>query len=177
MTDPQAVLAARALIARADEEERNQRRADLIRQLAQVRTEHRAATVRYRSLSAQIKAGRQSLAQAQLKVQAAFHALDEHSAARPSVADYLPDDPDVLRWTEAHAALEGKCDELILLRDALPDPDRDLAEACAFEGAYGTIAVLEFSESNLVRALERVEQPLPREISVREHVHAADGVK
>lgn len=177
MTDPQAVLEARALLARAEQEEHDERRAELVRQLTAVRNEHREAMARYRTLSTQIKRERETRGNAQAKVLAALDALDEHFRERPSVADYLVDDPDVVAWREAHEALERKRDGLILLRDKLPDPDRDLKEACSYEGAYGRIATLEYAEHNLLHALERLELPVPGEVSTHSRLHAADGVK
>jgi hypothetical protein len=146
---------ARAQLARAEEAVNAERRTELIGKLAAVRAEIREGRARYGKLRLKIHAQRQDRGNAQEKINSVLRELADSEAARPAVADFLPEDPDVVRWRKHHEALQAKRIRLIGQRDALPDPDSngDVTEAAAYEGPQGKIAALEFSEANILRML------------------------
>jgi DNA repair exonuclease SbcCD ATPase subunit len=149
-----AVIEATEALARIQREEQQQRREDLIQQLTAVRAELRTAEDRYKQLHAQIHKEREDKANAQSHVEAAAEAVRDSWLGRPKIAEYLPDDPEVVAWRTQHQALERRHEERIAKRNALPDPQRDLGEAISYEGPMGRIATLRFSQQNLVNALE-----------------------
>jgi hypothetical protein len=148
--DKSKLAEARALVDQAAAEQRQQQ----LNQLAQVREALRTGRARYTELRSQFYSEKQNRGNAQQKIDQQLERIADSFDERPRVADLLPDDPDVKRWRQAHEALLVKRDQLIAQRDALPDPERLRAEAGAYEGQYGTIGTLEFTEANLMRALE-----------------------
>lgn len=160
MTDPAIVTAHQrlelakqdvAVLEKAAEEER---RSGIITQLVELRSQRAQAIDTHAELQGSIQPQRDALWSAQRKVTAALEQIRESEKARPACADYLPDDPEVVRWRKAHTALQRKLDQLITARDALPDPDKTATEANQYRGPYGIIAQLEYAEQNLLHALE-----------------------
>jgi hypothetical protein len=132
----------------------NERRHQLVTQLGEVRAELRQARARHQELMARSHKEREARDNAQAKVAQVLEQLAESERTRPAVADYLPEDVEVVAWREIHEALEAKRGRLIAQRDKLPDPDLALIEANRYAGPFGMIATLEFAESNILRQLE-----------------------
>jgi hypothetical protein len=159
MSDPviearQRVETAKAELATAEAEQKQQQVGQWIAELAAVRLEKAQARDRHRELQSRIHIEQDLRANAQAKVVAVLEQLRDSERARPVVADYLPDDPEVVQWLKAHKALEAKRDRLMAERDRLPDPDLTIIEANKYRGATGIIVQLEFAEQNLIRAIE-----------------------
>jgi chromosome segregation ATPase len=145
---------AEAQIDALQAEQKQTRRAELIAQLEKVRADIRTARARYAELVPVIKAERQARAEAQEKVSKAHAQLTDSFERCPRIAKFLPDDPEAVEWRTQHETLQRKYDKLIAERDALPDPERNVKEAGAFEGPFGIIGQLQFSEQNILRHLE-----------------------
>jgi chromosome segregation ATPase len=144
------IAEARAVLAQAEADEKQRRMAGLRFSLAQVRQERPAAEARYQELCDLIHYQAEVRANAQGRVARAFEALRESERQRPEVAEFLPEDPEVVRWRKAHEALKAQCERRIAERDALPDPDRLRPEAAE---VGSSILNLKLAEQNLIRAL------------------------
>jgi chromosome segregation ATPase len=132
-------------------EKKRQRRERLIAQLAQTRTELRQIRQEFAGGKAQFHSEEDDRARAQLKVTRAHNAMNARWADRPACADYLPADPDVIRWRESYEALDRKFGDLVEARDALPDPERLRNPLLQLNA---TIQRLEYAEQNLLQSLQ-----------------------
>ncbi len=161
-TDTVSVDQARAVLTRAEAEQTTQQRAELIQKLSTVRAEHRQAQARYEELATSIKTRRKERAEWQQKINQVVTRIQESWHVRPEVAEYLPDDPEVMEWQRKHTILEQERATLIQNRDQIPDPEGDVKEAGAFEGVHGSLAQLEFTERNILAQLDPKLKPTNR---------------
>lgn len=146
----------RAELERAEQEEAEELQRQRIAKLAEARAELRRARARYQELNVSIKADRAARAEVQGRTNHVAVRLNEHLRQRPAVADYLPEDPEVVAWRKERTELQQERERLIAERDALPDPEASeyFKEACSYEGPFGIIATLEFTVQNLLHQLE-----------------------
>jgi hypothetical protein len=161
MADTQALIDARETLQRAQEALRTaeaaheqERRRVLLTELALVRAELAQARDRHAALQQRVHIDRDNYDNAQAKVRRRFEAIADSLGARPAIVDFLPDDPEAVKWAKRHAQLERERDKAMEERNRLPDPNETAAEANEYRGAYGLIATLEFSERNIIQALE-----------------------
>jgi hypothetical protein len=144
---------ARAQLIAAEEQAAEERRRQLLGQLDQARKDLRRMRSRHQALATRIQQQRSERHEGLRQLRILDQQLADSWSARPRVADYLPDDEDVIAWEEQHHAIEEKRAALLA---ALPNPDQgaDFDEACSYEGATGKIATLEFTVENLLRQLD-----------------------
>ena len=146
------VTQAQAVLASAVKEQHEARHGELVRQLGNVRAQLRMAHRHYQTLTAKIKSDHAERAQIQNKLDMTLFALANNTQKRPAVASYLPDDLEVVTWQRERTQLEVDRDVLIAQRNAI-NMGSDIVEAAAFEGPNGTIARLDYIESNLLAQL------------------------
>jgi hypothetical protein len=150
----QTLERARQAFAQAEAEHVEQRRASLLTDLALIRAQLEEARARHKKLQARIHIDRDNYDNAQTKVRRRFEAVADSLRARPSIVDFLPDDPEAVQWTKRHAQLERQRDKAMEERNALPDPNDTAAECNRYLGPAGIIMELLLTEQNLMRAIE-----------------------
>ncbi len=128
-----------------------QTRGENLARLKTTRAELRKARSDYARLAKQIKLEDQARDAYTRSIQALQIAIGESLSRRPLVAQFLPDDEDVVVWRQRHDTLTTELNRQMELRAAVPTTPR--IEAIQFEGPFGIIAQLERTELNLVNAL------------------------
>jgi hypothetical protein len=152
-TDAEAAVAqARQALARAEQVQKNEHRRELLAKLEAVRAEKAKAQADYQRLAGQIKQEREWRAQKRQQIERVRDMIGQSWDQRPTVAAFLPDDPEVTRWRRQYAALEAERDKLIAEVNAAHETN--VLEAARYEGATGIIATLEYSEANLLAAID-----------------------
>jgi chromosome segregation ATPase len=151
-----AIDAAKSNLASLEADAAAAERVRLVAQLKAIREDIRQSRARYGELKILITEQRQDLSNAQGDVERASAAVADSQRAKPAAAQYLSEDDDeeVRSWHKAHAKVTAEHARLVAVRDALPDPQALLAEAINFEGPFGLVAQLEYSERNLLAALD-----------------------
>src|SRR5580704_4890210 len=138
------VIEARANLQRAEEDEKQQRRARLIEQLREVHAARLKAEADYLKLAHKIKAERSERARIQTKINQAVERLSESQNRCPRFTAYLPDAPEVVAWRANHQALLATHAKLI--EHANRSQPTNIVEAVYFEGPTGTIQTLIYAE-------------------------------
>jgi len=147
-----SVSEARANLQRAEEDEKQRRRAKLIEQLAEVHAARLKAEADYLKLPHKIKAEREARARIQSKINQAVERLSESQNRIPKFTPYLPDSPEVVAWRANHQALLAAHAKLI--EQANRSQPTNIVEAVYFEGPTGKIQTLIYAENNLLAALD-----------------------
>jgi hypothetical protein len=124
-------------------------------QLAEVRTKLREAEAAYVRLAARVKREDSILAQRQSKINAVVQLLEASTALRPSVADILPNDPEVTEWKAAHDRLLAQRDQAIKEREAFRAMTIGHNQAAQYEDTPGpgVISRLRYQEAALIMKL------------------------
>jgi hypothetical protein len=148
-----AVVEARHALERAQQEQKNEQRKELLARLAAVRAEKTRAQAEYQRIAGQIKTEREWRAQRQAEIERVRDMIGQSWAQRPKVADFLPDDPEVTQWRRQYARLEAERDKLIARVNAAHETS--VLELVRYnDQAAGIIPQLERSEANLLAALD-----------------------
>lgn len=153
MSTQSVVEAARVQLAQAEAAQREERRAKLIERLAQVRAELLDKRAELEQLSARVLKAQSDLDNARNSILVRTDDLAELEAARPAVADFLPDDSEVRAWNQKRSALLAELDRLRAARIVLPP-----LEAMRFDGVNLAKRVqdLMFAESSILNELDGV---------------------
>lgn len=145
------IAEAQATLSNAEREIlRKQREADRDK-LAAIQTQLRSARVEYARLRKAIRAEDTHRARAQAEVSKISERIAEHLADCPEIAEFLPDDVEVVAWQKRQDELTAAYDAAVLRRNSLPRTDR--AHAAGFEGDNGVIAQLQYRERNVLAKL------------------------
>ncbi len=149
-TQSLTVEQARTALADAEAAQREERRAELTTRLASVRAELRAERESFSKLERQVHNAQVDLNNVRSAILATSDALSRVQAAKPEIADHLPDDPEVVQWTRHCEQYEARLKELQAQRRALPNVER-----MRFDGVQlrDRIQQLEFAERDLLNQL------------------------
>lgn len=152
----QSVAQARTALAEAENVQREERRAQLITQLATTRAELRAHRESFEKLCKQVEQAQSDLDSLRSELMSTTDALSRWQEAKPSCADLLPTEPKSIAWRTNCAALEKQLEKLRAQRVALPN-----VEAMRFEGVQlrEKIRALAFAEQSLLRTLNHESAP------------------
>lgn len=148
--DPLEVARAKDVLARAAQAEAEARKQQLTTKLAEIRAELRTARPTLGVLAAQIRglrADEQNLARA---IATRQERLTELHAAKPSCADFLPNDPDVLVWQARVNSCESEIAQFQSVSATLPSLYRLQLETVELQQR---VTSLEYAETNCVNAL------------------------
>jgi hypothetical protein len=153
MSTDQDVVIARAALHQAEAAARDEQRKELLAKLAAVRAEKAKAYLDYQRLAGQIKQEREGRASMQGQIERVRDMIGQAWADRPTVADFLPDDPEVVAWRRQYESLERERDKLIARVNAAHEtPALELVRYN--DPAVGLIPRLEHAEANLLAALD-----------------------
>ncbi len=151
MNTPFAVAQARELVAQAEAAQAKERRVQLIDQLKTTRAELRTQQKALEKIRGQVFNGQADLDNVRREIGVVAEALSMFEGQRPSVAGYLPEDPEVLAWRDKCATLEAELERLRAKRVALPNIELLRAEGV---NLAQRVQALQFSESNILNALD-----------------------
>jgi chromosome segregation ATPase len=156
MTPTAEVLAAQRALDAAQQREREERRADLVSQLESVTTLLETRRTDFAQLRERVLILRAKRSKLQNAITEILTQIGEHEASKPRVAAHLPTGPAAIRWRQAGEWLETQ-------RAAVA---AELAETQAVDSMSVDLARLgseiqrlEFSQNNLVNALNDTPQP------------------
>jgi hypothetical protein len=152
MSTDQDVAIARAVLHQAEAVAHDEHRKELVERLGKVRAEKREAEATYLKLATQIKAEREWEADIRAQINQVRDAIGDSWAARPTVADLLPEDPEVKAWRKGHESLERERDKLAARLAA--QPRTSIVDAVRYEGPTGILFALECAEANLLAQLD-----------------------
>jgi hypothetical protein len=153
-----AVITARAALQSAEEQQHEERQKELLRELEKVRAEKQVATARHNELAAAIKQSREQVGQLRSELKRAIEHVNEGIDRRPRVADYLPNDPEVLAWRRQQEALEQTRDRISARLREAGEPERHIVELVRYnDPVMGILPQLERAEQNLMRQLDPEE--------------------
>ena len=146
-----AVAQAQAALARAEELQRAERRAQLVAQLKSTRSELRTKNRELEKLRRQVFSGQNDLENIQRGQQMYLNALAVNAQRKPACAEVLPDDPEVVAWRMRENDLEANLAQLRAQRAALPNLELLRAEGVTLAQQ---VQALQHAESNLQNALD-----------------------
>jgi DNA repair exonuclease SbcCD ATPase subunit len=152
----QSIAQARTALAEAESAQREERRAQLITQLATTRAELRTARESFEKLCKQVEQGQSDLDSLRSERMSTTDVLSRWQQAKPSCVDLLPNEPESIAWRTNCAALEKQLEKLRAQRGALPN-----VEAMRFEGVQlrEKIRQLVYAESSLLKTLNHETAP------------------
>ncbi|MGA9670399.1 MAG: hypothetical protein WBQ94_14395 [Terracidiphilus sp.] len=149
-----AVLDAEATIAAAKAEQVKTRRGELVAQLREVRAELRVLLPELAQMKRDILDG-QSIRDNMLRALSNRQdRVNDLYAEKPATADYLPDDPDVIRW---RAALKKAEEAVVTLRGqirAQPDIERLRIQGVELQQR---VQAFRYREANTLSALDALK--------------------
>jgi hypothetical protein len=120
-TPPISVTLARVALAEAEVTARAHRRTELIERLRKVRADLRVESAALETLSKKVMEAQTNLDNVRSRILTIVEAIGMLAAQRPATVDYLPEDPEAVRWLEKHRGLEEERVRLLSLRSALPN--------------------------------------------------------
>lgn len=147
----QRLTEAQQAIREIESRRQERQKAADIKLLATVRAELVEHQTFYETNLPRFHAQRENYENARLHIRVALEAVGESQRQMPAVAQYLPDDAQVVRWKTRHDALLARLTEAQTAFASLPDPDvlrRELAQV------GNQITQLTYSVDNLVAKLE-----------------------
>lgn len=124
--------------------------------LAEVRSQLRKAETTYQRLAARVRREDAILGQKQNTVNTFVQLLESSLAARPQVADILPNDPEVVEWKADHDQLIELRNQAIKERETFKTTMMGHNEAAKYEdtgAGPGIITRLKRQEGNLIAKL------------------------
>lgn len=151
------VLEAKQQLEAAQRAQAEEQREKDLALLADVRRQLRKAEHDYQHLAARVRREDAILAQKQNKVNQVVQLIESSMAMRPSVADILPDDPEVVEWKGDHDRLIELRDEAIRARETFRSTCCGHNEAAKFEdtgAGPGIVTRLKRQEANLIEKLQ-----------------------
>ena len=158
MTAAAEVQAAQRALDVAQQHAKDERHADLVRQLETTTAQLTEQEGEYTELRARVLALRAKRTSLQNAMSELIGQEAEHHASRPRIADHLPDAPSVIKWRQAGAKLQvqrAAITKELFETQVVSQMDIDLAK-------LGTeITRLQFSQGNLLSALEALKGPQP----------------
>lgn len=140
-----------AVVAQQEVEQRKEGRTKLTKQLGEVRTELRTKRSAFDKLAKRILHGQEDLNAVQGNMMAVIDALGRYQAAKPSVVDFLPSDPEAVEWNDNVRILSERLEKLKAEKLALPNVQLLRIEAI---GMRERIAQLKCAEGNIVSELD-----------------------
>ena len=146
-----SVAQAQAMLARAEEAQRAERRAQLVAQLKTTRSELRTQQSELEKLRRQVFKGQADLDNVLREQQMYLNALAVNAQRKPACAEVLPDDPEVMAWRMRETDLEANLARLRAQRAALPNLELLRAEGVMLAHQ---VQALQHAESNLQNALD-----------------------
>ncbi len=146
-----SVIEARAALERATEQEATERREKLIAQLCTVTAQLKEARATHQKIAFCIKREREERHKLRFQIEHVEGLLANSSRCKPSTADYVPNEENV-QWVMDHAMMERA--KATLLEQLSNVPDSLTIDAMKYEGPTGLLAQLEYSERNLLNALD-----------------------
>ncbi|HUA97201.1 MAG TPA: hypothetical protein VMA34_02625 [Terracidiphilus sp.] len=152
------VQAAQRALDVAQQHAKDERHVQLVNELEQTTQRLEEAQSEYAGLRERVLTLRAKRAGLQNAMSELIGLQAEHSSARPRAADFLPHDRNVIQWTKAAARLEEQ--RVAIVRELaetsiVSTMDMDLTKLSA------QITRLQFSQGNLLSALEALKGPQP----------------
>ncbi len=145
-----SVAQAQAVLARAEEAQRAERKAALVAQLKSTRSELRTQQQALEKLRRQVFKGQADLDNVQREQQLYLNALGVNAQRKPDVADLIPDDPEVMAWRMRENDLEANLARLRAQRSALPNLELLRADGVRLAQQ---VQALQYAESNILNTL------------------------
>ena len=150
-----AVVEARAALQRAEDAERAEHRANIVKQLGQVHAQRVKAEADYLKIAGCVKREREQRSQIRFEMRHVDSLLEENDRHRPATADYLLN-KETIAWNRERCKLENARAELLEKLKAVPNSMT--VDAIKYEGPMGLIATLMYSERNLLAQLDTESQ-------------------
>lgn len=145
-----SVIEARTQLAQAEADARKERRTKLIEDLRTVRSELKAKRKTYAQLERKVLEGQAALDSIYSSQMAVIDARGRLQTVRPEIADFLPNDPEVLEWNDNIRILDERLVKLREARSKLPNVQLLRAEAMR---THDAIMQLEWREGNILNEL------------------------
>ncbi len=123
-------------------------KAEARQKLAEVRRMLAEQEAQLKDITAEIEHGRGALAHLQADFDSVTNEISQLTLERPSVADALPDDPEVVAWQKRYDHLQALRKEAIERREDFTMPDT--MDAVRLDQS---ITQLKYAEQNLLRKL------------------------
>ena len=151
LTTQAGVTLAELALKNAKERAEATKRADDVKQLKAVRAELRTKRAAFDKLAKRIMQGQEDLNAVYANQTAVIAALGRLQDAKPEIADFLPNEPEVLEWKDNVRILTGRLEKLKAARLALPNVELLRIEAVQLRER---IQQLQYAESNCLHRLD-----------------------
>jgi hypothetical protein len=150
------ITEARVIMQRAEAAEKEEHRRKLVAQLAEIHVARVRAEQDYLKIAGQVKRERAERDRIRFEMKHVKSLLEEHARHRPPTIEYLPSTKESFVWTMEQGKLKAQSDKLLEQLKAVPDSLT--IEAMKYEGHFGILAQMAYSERNLLQQLDSESQ-------------------